>query len=326
MRHCTEGGVVSARDPLPVLEQRQHVRHRLWFAFGITFSVLILEIVGGLVTNSLALFADAGHVVADVGAIGLALGALWLAERPGEARRTYGWHRVEVLAALGNGLGLFIVAAIIVWQAVERAGSAPEINGVGLFAIAGVGLAGNLASAAALHDSHTVNLNVRGAYLHVLGDAVGSVGALTAGAVIWTTGWDPVDVVASVMIAVLVGFAGLRLVRETIDILLESAPRDVDLAAITEELTDVQGVLGIHDLHLWTVTSGFLALSGHIEIADEADSQGVLIPVAQILQSRFGIQHITLQPETASLHEIIGCCEFLDEQRALPHEHEASTS
>lgn len=291
---------------------RRRAQRRLGVALGLALGVLALEVVGGLLTNSLALLADAGHVLGDAGAVGLALAALWMAGRPGSAQRTYGWHRAEVLAALVNALALFVLAGLIVWRAVVRIGGEPAIEGWGLLGVAVVGLAANAAAAAILHESRATSLNVRGAYLHVIGDALGSAAVIVAGVVVLLADWAPIDAIASLVIAVLIAVGGVRLLRETVDVLLEAAPRGIEVGAVAAEIGLVPGVLGVHDLHLWTVTSGFLALSAHLEVETEADAERVLAPVTRRLRDRFGIQHLTLQPETATLHAEMACCGFPD--------------
>jgi cobalt-zinc-cadmium efflux system protein len=280
----------------------------------LALAILAIEIVGGIVSNSLALFADAGHVLGDAAALALALGAIQLAARPGSRRRTFGWYRAEILAALLNGAALLVIAGVIVWRAVVRIGDDPEVAGVELVAFALTGLAVNLVSAALLHGGQRDNLNVRGAYYHVVGDALGSVGALVAGVVIVASGWTAIDVIASVAIAALIVVAAARLMAEATNVLLEAAPRGIAVEAVAEEICGVEGVIGVHDLHLWTVTSGFAALSVHVEIGDETDPADVLSPVTRRLQDRFGLQHITLQPESSALHNVMQCCDLPDRQ------------
>ena len=295
--------------------ERRGAQRRLQIALAIALAVLVMEIVGAIVSNSLALAADAGHVLGDVAAVGLALGAIWLAGRPGGTRRTFGWYRAEIMAAALNGGALLVIAGFLIWRALGRIGEHPEIDGLPLFGVALAGLVANIVSALMLHDGQRHNLNIRGAYYHVLGDTLGSVAALTAGVVVLTTGWVTADLVASLAIAGLIVIGALRLLAEAIDVLLEAAPPGLDVAEVTAEVTAGPGVLGVHDLHLWTVTSGFVSLSAHVKIADDTDPTSVLVPVAQRLQARFSLVHLTLQPETARLHEAMECCHFLDQPR-----------
>ena len=298
---------------------RRGVKRRLRLALALALLVLVVEIVGGAVTNSLALYADAGHVFGDVAAVSLALGAIWLAGRPGGARRTFGWYRAEIIAAMLNGTAMLALAGIIVWRALLRLGDEPEIAGAELLAFALVGLVANVASAVALREVQRDNLNVRGAYFHVLDDALGSTGVLIAGVVILATGWTAIDVIVSLGIAVLIVVNALRLLRETADVLLEAAPADIDVRMVAEEVRQVRGVTGVHDLHLWTVTSGFPALSCHLEIDDETKAQEVMVPVIHRLRERFGLLHVTLQPESRTLHQAMSCCEFPDRPQEPCH-------
>jgi cobalt-zinc-cadmium efflux system protein len=292
--------------------ERATQRRRLSYALILALSVLALEIVGGLIANSLALLADAGHVAGDVGAVLLALSAMWLAARPGSGQRTFGWARAEIMAAMLNGGALLVVGGIITWQAIERLGTDPDVAGTELLAFASVGLVANLLAAAALHGGQHTNLNVRGAYYHVIGDALGSVGALVAGIVILASGWTTIDTLASFVIAGLITFNAVRLLREATNVLLEAAPSGLVVEEVAQELCKVPGVIGLHDLHLWTVSSGFPALACHVEIDDPALAEEVLMRATEQLQRRFGIQHVTLQPETTAVHEAMDCCEFPD--------------
>ncbi len=305
-------GADAPGHPDPALDRRA-LQRRLRGALALAGAMLVTEVLGGLLTNSLALLADAGHVLGDAGSVALALGAFSLAARPASARRTFGWYRVEILAALINGVTLFILAAGIGWLAIARVGEEPEIAGPAMTAIAAVGLAANIAGVIILHPGQGRNLNIRGAYYHVLGDTAGSIGALTAGAVIVLWGWTPVDLIASLLIAALLLISGVRLLRDASMVLLEFAPPHIDAAAAAEEVRRVPGVLGIHDLHLWTVTSGFTALSCHIEIAAAEEAEPILLQAAARLQERFGLSHVTLQPETAALHAQMACCAFPDQ-------------
>lgn len=294
-------------------------RRRLSYALALAVSMLGLELAGGLLSNSLALLADAGHTLGDAAAVGLALGALWLAERPGSRRRTFGWARAEILAAMVNGSALLAIAGLVAWRAAVRIDADPEIAGGQLLAFAAVGLAANVAAALALRSGQRSNLNVRAAYYHVIGDALGSVGALVSGVVVLAWGWAPIDAIMSFVIAGLIAFNAVRLLREAADVLLEAAPPELDVSEVAGELCRLPGVLGVHDLHVWTVASGFAALSCHMEVAEEADADAILIAAATRLRDRFGLQHVTLQPETTRLHTAMACCEFPDLQSLGDH-------
>ncbi|MFD2093599.1 cation diffusion facilitator family transporter [Blastococcus deserti] len=279
-------------------------RRRLLVVLVLTLAVMAGEIVGGLVSGSLALLADAGHMATDAAGIALALGAVTLAQRPARGRRTFGWQRLEIFAAVGNGLLLLAVAAYVLVEAVRRIGQPPEIESRLMLAVAAVGLAVNLGSLAVLHRGRRASLNLRGAYLEVLADALGSVAVIVAGLIILTTGWTPADIVASVVIGCLVVPRAWHLLREALDILLEAAPRGVDLDDVRTHILGVDGVLGVHDLHAWTITSGQPVLSAHVVVDDAALAAGhggrVLDALCACLGDHFDLQHCTFQLEAES--------------------------
>ncbi|MEU2349418.1 cation diffusion facilitator family transporter [Modestobacter sp. NPDC049651] len=284
-------------------------RGRLAVVLGLTVTVLVVEVVGALLSGSLALLADAAHMATDALGIGLALAAVSLAQRPARGRRTFGWQRVEVLAAVGNGLLLLAVGVYVVVEAVRRVGDPPDIDSGLMLVVAAVGLAVNLGSMAVLRSGQRESLNTRGAYLEVLGDALGSVAVLVAGVVIATTGWTGADLVASLAIGVLVLPRAWSLLREAFDVLLEAAPRGVDLAEVRAHVLRVPDVLEVHDLHAWTITSGLPVLSAHVVVSDAALADGhggrVLDALTSCLGSHFDLAHCTFQLEspTHSDHE-----------------------
>ena len=261
------------------------------------------EVVGGLLSNSLALLADAGHMFTDVAALALSLVAMRLAQRPPSVRKTYGYVRLEILAALVNGATLLVIAGFIVWEAVERLRVPTEIDGPIMLAVASAGLLVNIVGALLLHAHAGESLNMRGAYLHVLGDLLGSVGAIAAGLVILLTGWTPADAIISVLIALLILISAWRLVREATDVLLEAAPSHIDVEEVLEELSTIPGLHDIHDVHVWTLTSGFVALSGHGVIDDPADHMPCLDQIRERLR-KVGIEHVTFQLEPRRLYQI----------------------
>jgi cobalt-zinc-cadmium efflux system protein len=282
-------------------------RGRLLATFVTTAVVMFAEAGGGWVTGSLALWADAGHMLFDLLALGVALGAQWVAQRPADGRRTYGYRRLEVLAALVNSMALVGIAVAIGFEAWERwATPAPVLVGP-MMAVAGVGLVANLLSLWLLGGHHHHDLNVRGAFLHILGDTLSSVGVIIGGVIILATGWNRIDAVLSCVIACIIVVGSINLLREVVDVLLESAPQGVDTAAVRAALTDVAGVEQVHDLHIWSITVGMPALSAHIVVASPSDDPYSLRrTLQQTLQTRFGIEHATLQME-ASLSEGCGC-------------------
>jgi cobalt-zinc-cadmium efflux system protein len=279
-------------------------RRRLAAVLVLTVVVLIVEVVGAVASGSLALLADAGHMATDAAGVALALGAVSLAQRPARGRRTFGWQRVEILAAVANGLLLLGVAGYVLVEAIRRIGDPPRIGSGTMLLVAAVGLAVNLVCLALLHGDRTRSLNVRGAYLEVVGDALGSVAVLVAAVVIATTGWTPADTVASVAIGGLVLPRAWFLLREATDVLLEAAPRDVDLAAVRAHILGVDGVLGVHDLHAWTITSGSPVLSAHVVVSDAALAAGhggrVLDALSACLGDHFDMAHCTFQLEAES--------------------------
>jgi cobalt-zinc-cadmium efflux system protein len=272
-------------------------RRRLAFALGLTFSYMIAEAVGGWYTGSLALLADAGHMLSDVSALALALFASWVASRPAGSRWTYGRARAEILAALAQGVALVVVAVLILGEAVERFRAPTAVLGPGMLLIASGGLVVNLASLSILSAGRHASLNVRGAWLHVMSDALGSVGAMTAGALVWAFGWHWADPAASIAICVLVLLSAWHLIREATDVLMEAAPRNLDPNDVLAALSDLDEVRSVHDLHVWTVGSGQIALSCHLVVARDGGCTPLLSRAYALLGSRFGIDHATIQVE-----------------------------
>ena len=277
-------------------------RGRLAVVLALTCAVLVVEVVGALLSGSLALLADAGHMATDALGIALALGAVTLAQRPAAGRRTFGLQRVEVLAAVANGLLLLGVAVYVLVQAVSRIGDPPEIRSGLMLVVASIGLVVNLVCMAVLSRGSKTSLNLRGAYLEVLGDALGSVAVIVAAVVILTTGWTPADIVASVVVGFLVLPRAWSLLREALDVLLEASPRGVDLDEVRAHMGRVDGVLAVHDLHAWTITSGLPVLSAHVVVTDEALDAGhggrVLDELSTCLGAHFDMEHCTFQLES----------------------------
>lgn len=279
-------------------------RRPLLIALVITSAFLVAEVIGGLLTGSLALLADAGHMATDVAALGLSLFAIWLARRPATAARSFGFYRAEVLAALMNGATLVAISFYIFWEAFGRIGEPPDVDSGPMLAVGVAGLLANAASAWVLMrgGGHEENLNTRGAFLHVMGDLLGSVGAIIAALVMLVTGWYLADPLLSAGIGLLILWSSWKLLRESVDVLLEATPTGIDPAEVSAAMQAVPGVDGVHDLHVWTVTSGMLAMSGHVEVASDCDWHAVLVELTDVLRDRFGIAHVTLQPETSALH------------------------
>lgn len=269
----------------------------------ITAGIMILEFVGGLITNSLALLSDSGHMLSDAGALALSLAAMWFAARPSSPSKTFGFHRFEILAALLNGISLFVIAGFIIAEAVKRFAEPPTVASGSMMIIAAIGLLSNLASAWFLMRKGDVegNLNVRSAYLHVLGDALGSVGAIVAGLLMILFSWYIADPIISVIVALLILKSAWGIITSTVHILMEGTPPSIDPAQVTSVLLGIEGVQEVHDLHIWTITSGLDSLSCHIVIRDGADGQLVLQTAIHEIAEQFGIEHTTIQIECPQL-------------------------
>jgi cobalt-zinc-cadmium efflux system protein len=269
----------------------------LYAALALTLGFAVLEAVGGLWSGSLALLGDAGHMFSDSAALALAAFASWVARHPPSARHTYGFARAEAIAALVNSLLLFAVVIGIVVEAIGRLQAPRPIPGLVVMAIAGVGLAVNLLVLFMLsRGAH--DLNTRGALLHVFGDLLGSVAALLAGAVIYFTGWTPIDALLSLLICALILYSTLRLLREALQVLMEGVPRHIDLNRVGRSMAAVAGVISVHDLHIWTPASGAPALSAHVVVEDLGKWMTTLAALRALLGAEYRIEHVTLQPET----------------------------
>lgn len=281
---------------------------RLAIVLALAAGYMVAEALGGVLTGSLALLADAGHMLTDVIALSLGLFAVRLAQRSPTPRRTYGYHRTEILVALAQGALLVGVALALFVEAVQRLGVPHEILGGPMLAIAVGGLLVNLIGLALLASGRERNLNVRGAWLHVLSDALGSAGAITAAVLLLAFGWSWVDPLASIAISALIVRSSWSLLREAVSVLMEWAPEHVDVEAIQGQLGSLPGVIAVHDLHVWTITSGMVALSGHV-VAGEGQEHGKLLQeVCDLLHERFGIDHATIQIEGEDFREPGGVC------------------
>ncbi|MEW6488143.1 MAG: cation diffusion facilitator family transporter [Thermodesulfobacteriota bacterium] len=292
--HCRHGHVAAPG---------RGSRRSLWLAFALTVSFMVAEAVGGWLINSLALLSDAGHMLTDAAAIGLSLLALKVGETPPSATKTFGYRRVEILAALFNGLALWAIVGVVLREAYGRFREPQEIRAVGMMAVAAAGLAVNLVSMKLLHAHKDENLNVRGAFLHVVADALGSVGALTAGIVVAATGWTPADPLASVGICALILYSSWGLVREAVHALLLGVPAHLDFRQVQRAILEQEGVCCLYDVHLWSIAPGQEALSAHLVVPDGYPRQKELLArtVAR-LREDFGITHATIQIEES--HEL----------------------
>jgi len=277
-------------------------RELVW-ALTITGLWFLIELLGGLYTNSLALLADAAHMLTDLAALGLSLFAQRIAFRPATHEKTFGYLRAEILAALANGVFLVVVAIYIFFQAYQRFASVPVVKGGTMLAVALTGLAANVATAALLYRSQSGSLNMRGAFLHVAGDALGSVGAIVAGTAMVLWHWYLADPIVSVVVAVLVLLSSWQLVRESVDVLLEGTPSNLNITEILADLGRVEGVVAVHDLHVWSITSGLPAMSCHVVLSRGVDSATILSLLSRLMSDKYHIQHTTIQTETEHLIE-----------------------
>ena len=273
-------------------------RKRLIGVFALTLSIFFVEVVGGLLSNSLALLADAGHVFTDVFGIGFALAAIWIAGRPATSERTFGYLRLEILAAVGNAFLLFGVSVFILYEAWRRLAEPPEVTSGLMLAVAVVGLAANAISLYVLRDAQGQSLNMRGAYLEVMGDLLGSVAVIVAAVGIALTGWTAADAIASAVIGLLILPRTWGLLREALGVLLEATPKGIKIDVVREHILEAPGVIGVHDLHAWTITSGLNVVSAHVVVTDEAKPGDILDHLGMCLSDDFDVDHSTFQLET----------------------------
>lgn len=280
-------------------------RHKrpLAIALGLTATYMVVEVVGGVIFNSLALLSDAGHMLTDVAGLGMALAAIQAAESRRDASHTYGLYRLEVLAALANSVLLFGVAGYVLYEAVQRFSEPPDVPGLPLLAVASAGLVVNLISFTMLRKGQSESLNVRGAFLEVLSDALGSAGVIVAGLVLIFTGWPYVDPIVGAGIGLFILPRTWRLGRSALRILLEVAPEGMDVPGVERRLSEVPGVASVHDLHIWTLTSGLTAASGHLTLRPDAELDQVLTGATSLLTGEFDIKHLTLQCEPPGYRE-----------------------
>ncbi|HVF27500.1 MAG TPA: cation diffusion facilitator family transporter [Pyrinomonadaceae bacterium] len=276
---------------------------RLLIVLVLTAIYMLAEAAGGWWTGSLALLADAGHMLTDVAALALALVAVWFGARPATPNKTFGYYRLEILAAFVNGVALVVVSLIILYEAYERWERPPAVRSDVMIAVAVGGLCVNLLCAWLLHGDHEEDLNVRGAWLHVLGDALGSVGAVVAGVVMSLYGWYAADPLFSAVIALLIVWSSWKLIREATNVLLEGTPAHINLAAVEGVILETDGVEDVHDLHVWTITSGREALSAHVIHARATSQPDLLKELRTKLHDRFGVDHLTIQMETEDFED-----------------------
>lgn len=271
----------------------------LAIALVITAGIMLLEFFGGLLTNSLALIADSGHMLSDTVSLVLSLTAIWFAGRAASAKKTYGYYRFEIITAFINGITLFIMAGIIVYEAIQRVNDPAEVQGGWMLIIAAIGLVANLLSAWVLNRGADVhgNLNMKSAYMHIMGDALGSVGAIIAGLLILLFDWTIADPLISVAVAILILRSAWSILKNSLHILMEGSPKEIDTQEVEDRLLEIENVLAVHDMHIWTITSGMDLFTCHIDVTAEADEQEVLQQSLQLVHTICGIEHATIQIE-----------------------------
>lgn len=296
---------------------------RLKIALGLTAAYMVAEAAGGYLTGSLALLADAGHMFTDVAALALTLFAFRFAARPANPRKTYGYYRLEILAAFVNGIILVLISLWIFYEAYERFFAPLPVKSLELMAIAAGGLMVNLVCAWLLYAEHNHNLNLRGAWLHVVGDALGSVTAIIAGALIYAFNWYWADSLCSVLIAVIIIWGAWNLIKESVDILLEGTPAHINITAVETVILETEGVYAVHDLHVWTISSGRDALSAHIVHEENVKPNALLQAVRNKLHDVFGIDHLTIQMESPEFVEHLpaNCQADCFESKVYAHKH-----
>jgi len=284
----------------------KNAERRLWIALVISSTIVIIEFTGGFLGQSLALISDSGHVLTDVLAIGVSILTLRLGRRQHTARRTFGYHRAEIFAALINGSTLIAVALLIIYEAFLRLQQQTRVQGTLVLSLAALGLLGNLTTTGLLARTGKTSLNVRGVFLHAVGDTVSSIAVIISSLVVVFTGYSGLDPVAAILIGILIMRSAYGLVRDSTNILLEATPKHLELESIAKTIRSVDGVKGVHDLHVWTITSGLYALSGHVTLGSDKITEGSIIieKVAAKLKESFGIEHVTLQMEKEALERI----------------------
>jgi cobalt-zinc-cadmium efflux system protein len=283
--------------------ERHTETRRLRLALAISCIYFFAELIGGFLTNSLALLSDAGHMLSDIAALALSLFAFRIAKRPATVSSTYGYHRVEILAALLNGLTLWLIVGVIFAAAYNRFLDPPAVKSAGMMIVASLGLLVNIVAGAILYGSHHHNLNLRGAFLHIVSDALGSVGAIAASVIMLYTGWYVADPVISMLIGLLILHSSWNLVKESFSVLMQAVPKGIRLEEVQQALEEVEGVSKVHDLHVWAVTSDIFTLSAHAVVENGGDFHQVLNGIEDTLKERFNIEHTTIQLETESREE-----------------------
>jgi cobalt-zinc-cadmium efflux system protein len=279
-------------------EHASRSRSHLAVALAITISFFVVELIGGYITNSLALAADAWHMLNDAVALAFALIAAWIAGRPSDLRKTFGYHRAEILAAFLNGIFLWAVVILIIFSAIQRLQTPATVASQEMLLIAVIGLAANGLSAGVLSRSKSESLNVKSAFLHVVSDTLGSVAVIAAGLIMFFTGWYQADPIFSMLVAILISYGAYKLIRESINVLLEGVPPGIDMATVERKIREQKGVKGVHDLHVWCITpTKICALSCHVVVEESIDRRKLMSDLIAVLDAVFGIDHTTIQLE-----------------------------
>jgi cobalt-zinc-cadmium efflux system protein len=271
--------------------------------------IMVAEVIGGFISNSLALLSDAGHMLTDALAIALSLFAMNLTRRPATPKKTFGYHRAEILAAFANGAILILLSAYIFYEAVQRFTDTPEVKSPLMLVVAVIGLVANLIGMLLLKQGSHKSINVRAAFWHIIGDTLSSVGVIIAAVIIYFTGWTIADPILAILIGIVILWGAVRIVKESVDILLESVPKDIKVEAVVDAVKQIEGVEDLHEVHIWTLTSGIYALSAHLKIADlmVSESSDILGRVNEVLAHDFNISHTTLQMECESCPTGLSC-------------------
>jgi cobalt-zinc-cadmium efflux system protein len=281
----------------PEQAEKKDGKHCLTLALSITASWFVIELAGGFYANSLALLADAAHMLTDLAALGLSFFALKISTRPATHQKTFGYLRAEILAALANGLFLILISFYIFYESYKRFWQPPEVKSVPMLIVAATGLVANLVTASLLFRSRRENLNLRGAFLHVLGDTLGSIGAIVAGFLMMLRRWYLADPIVSAIVGALVLYSSWELVSESVDILLEGTPRRLKISQILSDLGTMSGVVSVHDLHVWSITSDMTAMSCHVVLRQKEDAGAALSKLSSLMREKYGIEHTTIQIE-----------------------------
>jgi len=289
---------VRARYSMRTESHVSSTTRALGIAVGITASFFVIELIGGILTNSLALQTDALHMLTDVFALGYALVAVWIAQRPVSLKRTYGYYRVEILSAFLNGIFLWAVVIFVLYEALQRIQQPPDVQSLNMLIIAVLGLIANGLVALTLSRSKNESLNIKGAFLHVLADVLGSVGAISAGLIMFFTGWNQADSIASILIGVLVFYSSGKIVRDSVNVLLEGVPPHIDVSSLERRILGMKGVKNVHDLHVWSIAdTKMCCMSSHVVVEEGTDRRELITKLIDILKGEFGIDHTTIQLE-----------------------------